>query len=305
MCAHTKEPEVPIFSAKFNYRHKFIKDVKLMQMNKEFFIHISDTPKRLFISRPERIKGDSLSPCCMTPDDVDYEMSKGKNTEILEISGMNQKSLEYFVHNYGKSYRYLYFFKSQLINDFSPLEDLEKLEEISIYYNIRADKLWDFRKNRSLKTISISDAKKLTLKPDLLKSSPVMETVIFSGSTFNNYPMESLACFSDMPALKNLWLDNIRLNNKNMDVLKTLPSLERFDFDAGMLTTEEIAWIVAKFPNLSGKCLCAYNKEDALLNDVRVCGFKKPGLDLPQHQKRLNKYIEQFNALVEKYKREE
>ena len=42
-----------------------------------------------------------------------------------------------------------------------------------------------------------------------------------------------------------------------------------------------------------------------MLNDVRVCGFKKPGLDLPQHQNRLNKYIEQFNALVEKYKREE
>ena len=49
----------------------------------------------------------------------------------------------------------------------------------------------------------------------------------------------------------------------------------------------------------------AFNKEDALLNDVRVCGFRKPGLDLPQHQKRLDKYIAQFNALVEQYKNEE
>ena len=46
-------------------------------------------------------------------------------------------------------------------------------------------------------------------------------------------------------------------------------------------------------------------KEDAMLNDVRVCGFRKPGLDLPQHQKRLDKYIAQFNALVEQYKNEE
>ena len=60
-----------------------------------------------------------------------------------------------------------------------------------------------------------------------------------------------------------------------------------------------------KDPNLSGKCLCAFNKEDALLNDVRVCGFRKPGLDLPQHQKPLDKYIAQFNALVEQYKNEE
>lgn len=276
-----------------------------MARNEEFFIHVSDTPKRLFISRPESIKGDALSPCCMTSDDVDYEMSTGKHPEILEICGMNQQSLEYFVQHYGKSYRYLSFFKCQLIQDFSPLEDLDNLEEVSLYWNIRADKLWDFNKNASLRTISISDAKKMTLNPELLKTSNVLETVCFSGSIFNNYPMESLECFAGMPALKHLWLNNIRLNNKSLDALKSMPALERFDFDAGMFTTEEIAWIVAKHPDLSGKCLCAYNKEDALLNDVRVCGFRKPGLDLPQHQKRLDKYIAQFNALVEKYKNEE
>ena len=276
-----------------------------MARNEEFFIHVSDTPKRLFISRPESIKGDALSPCCMTSDDVDYEMSTGKHPEILEICGMNQQSLEYFVQHYGKSYRYLSFFKCQLIQDFSPLEDLDNLEEISLYWNIRADKLWDFNKNASLRTISISDAKKMTLNPELLKTSNVLETVCFSGSIFNNYPMESLECFAGMPALKHLWLNNIRLNNKSLDALKSMPALERFDFDAGMFTTEEIAWIVAKYPDLSGKCLCAYNKEDAFLNDVRVCGFRKPGLDLPQHQKRLDKYIAQFNALVEKYKNEE
>lgn len=275
-----------------------------MARNDEFFIHVSDTPKRLFISRPERIKGDALSPCCMTPDDVDYEMATGKHPEILEICGMNQESLEYFVQHYGKTYRYLSFFKCQLIQDFSPLEDLACLEEVSLYWNIRADKLWNMECNTSLRTISISDAKRITLKPDLLKTSKVMESVVFSGSIFNNYPMESLDCFAGMPTLKHLWLNNIRLNDKNMDALKTLSTLERFDFDAGMLTTEEIAWIVAKYPNLSGKCLCAYNKEDAMLNDVRVCGFRKPGLDLPQHQKRLDKYIDQFNALVEKYRNE-
>lgn len=275
-----------------------------MARNEEFFIHVSDIPKRLFISRPESIKGDALSPCCMTPDDVDYEMSTGKHPEILEISGMNQQSLEYFVQHYGKSYRYLSFFKCQLIQDFSPLEDLENLEEVSLYWNIRADKLWDFSRNVSLRSIGISDAKKMTLNPELLKTSNVLETVCFSGSIFNNYPMESLDCFAGMPALKHLWLNNIRLNSKSLDALNSMPALERFDFDAGMLTTEEIAWIVAKYPNLSGKCLCAYNKEDAMLNDVRVCGFRKPGLDLPQHQKRLDKYVAQFNALVEKYRNE-
>lgn len=275
-----------------------------MARSEEFFIHTSNTPKQLFLSRPESIKGDAFSPCCMTPEDVDYEMSTGKHTEILEICGMNQQSLEHFVRHYGKTYRYLSFFKCQLIQDFSPLEDLEKLEEVSLYWNIRADKLWNFSKNASLKTIGISDAKKLTRNPDLLRTSPTLENVFFSGSIFNNYPMESLDCFAGMPALKHLRLFNIRLNDKRLDALKTLPALERFDFDAGMLTTEEIAWIVAKNPGLTGQSLCAYNTEDALLNDVRVCGFRKPGLDLPEHQKRLDKYIAQFNTLVEKYRNE-
>ena len=249
-----------------------------MPRNNEFFIHVDDEPKNLYISRSESIKGDAFSPCCMSPDDVDYEMSKGKHSEILQICGMNQQSLEYFVQHYGKTYRYLSFFKCQLIHDFSPLEDLTNLEEVSLYWNIRADKLWNFDKNSALRTISISDAKKLTLNPDLLKTSKVMEKVFFSGSAFNNYPMESLESFSGMPALKHLWLNNIRLNNKSMDALKSMPALERFDFDAGMFTTEEIAWIVAKYPNLSGKCLCPYNEEDALLNDVRFVVSENPDL---------------------------
>lgn len=275
-----------------------------MAQNKEFFIHVGQTEKRLFISRTEKIKSNALSPCCMTPDDIDFEMGAGKHPEILEICGMNQQSLEYFVQHYAKTYRYLSFFKCQLIQDFSPLEDLPNLEEVSIYWNIRSDKLWNFSKNDSLRTISVSDAKRLTLNPDMLKTSRVMEKVFFCGSMFSNYPMESLDCFAGMPALKHLSLHNIRLQSKSMDALKSLSALERFDFDAGMLTTEEIAWIVAKYPNLSGNALCAYNKVDAVLNDVRVCGFRKPGLDLPQHQKRLDKYVLQFNTLVGKYRNE-
>lgn len=271
----------------------------------EYEIKTWENEKRLFISRPESITTDAFSPCCMSPDDVDYEMQQGKNSRMLEIIGMNQKSLEYFVQHYGGSYEYLSFFKCQLISDFSPLEDLKNLRAVSIYWNIRADKLWDFSKNDSMKSIYVQQAKKLTLNPDRLKTSKTIDTACFVGDIFGTYPMESLSCFEGMPALRQLWLGFIRLNDKSLDVLKTLPKLERFDFDAGMLTTEEIAWIAAKYPALQGKSICAYNTEDALLNDVRVCGYKKPSLDLPEQRKRLDKYVAQFNELVEKYKNEE
>ncbi len=102
----------------------------------EFFIHASDTNKNLHITRPQSIRGTAFSPCCMGANDVDYEMSKGKHPEILEICGMNQEGLERFAERYGKTYRYLKFFKCQLIHDFSPLEDLQKLERVDIWWNI-------------------------------------------------------------------------------------------------------------------------------------------------------------------------
>lgn len=269
----------------------------------EFFIHAGDSDKRLFVSRKSSIHSDALSPCCLNAEEVEYEMSCGKHSEIIEISGMTQDGLEYFASKYGKTYRYISFFKSQLIRDFSPLEDLENLESVNIFWNIRADRLWNLAKNPKLKSIKIDDAKKLTYKLERLNTSKSLESVFIGGTIFNNNPMESLMCFSGMETLKQIKLVQMKLENRDFSVLNSLPSLESFDFPAGMLTTEEIAQIVAYYPNLCGSALCAYNKTDAFLNDVRVCGYKKPGLNLPKDQKRLDKYVAQFNQLVDDYKK--
>ena len=37
----------------------------------------------------------------MSPEDVAYEMNKGKNKKVLEICGMEHKSFEYFIENCG------------------------------------------------------------------------------------------------------------------------------------------------------------------------------------------------------------
>ncbi len=266
-------------------------------------IHVDDTRHRLFISRPESIKGTAFSPCCMSPDDVDYEMSFNKSRHRLEICGMNQESFEYFIEKYGAEYRYLSFFKCQLISDFSPLGKLKHLEHVELYWNIRADRLWDMSENENLKSVRIRDAKRMTQDLNLFKTSPTIKYISICGSMFNNTPLPSFDCFAEIKTLKKLFLYSIKPQDPSISFLDTLPSLEEFNFDAGMLTTEEIAKIVAYYPHLRGSALCAYNKCDAIMNDVRVCGFRKPSLDLPKDKKRLDKYIAEFDALVEKYTR--
>ncbi len=268
-------------------------------MQDEFFIHVTDSAKRLYVSRP--VKSDALSPCCMAPEDVDFEMGFGKDAEILEIIGMNQKSLEHFAQHYGKSYRYLNFFHCQLIRDFSPLADLASLERVDIGWNIRADRLWDMTQNRKLHTLRLVDARRMIQNPVGLKTAPNLQNLFLAG---DNLKLESMELFAGMPALRHLGFHGVKLLDSRMDALATLPRLERFDFDPGMLTTEEIAWIVAKYPHLIGESLCPYTSNHCGMSDIRICGYRKPGLNLPKGQKRLDKYVAEFNALVEQYRRE-
>ena len=268
-------------------------------------IHADDDKKNLFVSRPKENKSGALSPCNMTPDDVDYEMSFPKDKHILRICGMNQSSLEHFVEKYGETYEYLYFFKCQLISDFSPLAKLKNLKAVRIFWNIRSDGLWDMSENDSLTHLDISDSKIITRNLKMLKTGKQLQYVKISGGMFEKYPLADLSVFENMPSLESLTLYDLKLRDRNTAFIKTLPYLKEFNFDAGMFTTEEIAYMVARYSHIHGTALCAYSKEDALLNDVRVCGYRKPSLNLPQGQKRLDKYVAEFNSLVEKYKTEE
>ena len=273
-------------------------------MKKSWFIHTNDTDKRLFVSRPKLNPSGAFSPCDMSPDDVDYEMSFGKSRKILEICGMEQKSFEYFVEKYGAEYEFLSFFKCQLISDFSPLEDLKHLQGVSIYWNIRGSTLWDLSKNPELEYLWLDSTKKIAYDPLALQGAKTLKEVFFRGDMDTPYPMKSLEWMRGMDALETVTLRNIKLEDRNTDVLEIVPGLTRFDFPVGMFTTEEIAYMCAKYPHIAGSSLGAYNTEDTIWNDVRVCGYRKPGLDLPKGQARLDKYIKEFDALVAKYRAE-
>ena len=105
-----------------------------------------------------------------------------------------------------------------------------------------------------------------------------------------------------MKSVRRIDLNWIKLANKSMEVLNTLPNLEEFNFEPGMFTTEEIAQIVAKYPNLCGHSLLAYDDEYIDIGQGRVWGFPTPTLYLPKQQERLEEYIRQFNMLVEWYR---
>ena len=259
---------------------------------------IREAEKQLFDSR--RCNGSVK----LTPEKIDYEMQFHHSNTELHLHHLTQEGLEHFVLTYGATYKTLYLDNCSYIRDFSPLGELSGLEAIRIEWCRNTDKLWDFSKNNSLKILSIHDAKKIVANPMQLQTARTLEEIRLWGGGFDNkHTLESLSCFQGMASLKRIDLNELKLQNRNLDVLATLPQLEEFHFDAGMLTTEEIAWICAKYPHIYGDCLGVYTtNEVTCMNDIRICGHRKPGLDLPKDQKRLDRYTAAFNALVEMYR---
>jgi hypothetical protein len=59
--------------------------------------------------------------------------------------------------------------------------------------------------------------------------------------------------------------------------LRTMPNLEILNFPTNLYTTEQLAWLVAKLPNVQGYALRPTIKyDDNSGKDVLICGKRKP-----------------------------
>lgn len=270
----------------------------------QFSYHVREREKFLSITREKVRKSDALSPGDMNADDVEYEMQFPKNREMITICGADQSGLEHFCRKYGQTYRAIRLEKCQYVHDLSPLGALPSLEYVDVRWNIRSDRLWAMRGNTSLRAIELHDCRKITQNLGLLTTATSLTDVIVCGSIFRKYPMPSLDVFAQIPRLQYLRLFNVKPERKEAPFL-AMPGFERFDFDSSMYTTEEIARMVAMYPHVCGTYFGAYGPAYfGSKNYMRVSGFRKPELRLPEDQKRLDKYVAAFDALVEKYRGE-
>lgn len=55
-----------------------------------------------------------------------------------------------------------------------------------------------------------------------------------------------------------------------------MPQLQEFNFSANLLTTEQVAWIVANRPDLKGWSLCAAQINTFSVNSVEKNGYVQP-----------------------------
>lgn len=238
-------------------------------------------------------------------EDIDILRNYPK-TDVVTISGLNQKTFEYFITTYGKQLRAIRFFKNKLVEDWSLLGTLPQLEYIYFFANQRIEKLWDMSSNKALSGLGINDFSRLH-SIENIQTAPALKFFQIGNAIWSTMRLESLMPLQET-GIEEFSFCGKAIEDNNFSFLENMPKLKVFDFPSNMLSTEQVAWIVANFPSLSGFCLkpsIDITLFDDSLNKVPgkiIVGKRKPCLKIAGNEKRIDNYIKKFDALVSKYK---
>lgn len=227
-------------------------------------------------------------------------------TDVVKISGLRQDTFEYFIQTYGNQLKAISFFKNKLVEDWSLLGTLPNLEYLRFFANQRITSLWDMSANRSLTGLCIEDFSRLS-SIEGIGTAPALREFYIGNAIWHTMTLDSLSPLANSKIEKFVFSGR-KIADNDFSFLTDMPDLKQFDFPTNMLSTEQVAWITANFPQLEGYALKA--KIDIDLSDspydnipkVLLVGKRKPILEINGNEKRIEKYVRSFEELKKKYK---
>ncbi len=243
----------------------------------------------------------------ISKDEID-KLNGYPETGTLTISGLNQDTFEYFINTYGKQLRAVRFFKNKLVSDWSLLGELPQLEFIYFFHNQRIASLWDMSQNISLKGLEISDFTKLKTLVGIEKA-PNLEWFGIGNAVWRTSVVDSFKYFKGTK-IKHLSFSGKRIEDNDLSFLSDMEHLEQFDFPTNLYSTEQVAWVVANFPNIEGFALNpsreynGYNNKtgNSDIPTLIIVGKRKPHLVVSENEEKIKKYMDDFQRLIQKFK---
>ena len=271
--------------------------------NLEDFKIICNNSTPLHINLVEReISGGSLSIERINTID-EFE-----DAESIQLSGLDQKSFEYFISNYGNRFKGIAFWKCPRISDLSPLASLTNIEFLTYFWNQRATSLWNMKRNINLRGISIYDFSRLHTLEEL-PTAAALEELQFGDAVWDGLVLESLSPLAKCKKLKKLTFSAKKLLDGKIEPLGAISNIREIDFPMNFFNTEQVAWLKAHLPeDVESSVLIPYNRIeepfeiDGKKRDTFIIGKRKPFLSWEEDRKRIDGYINKFNKLVEQYR---
>lgn len=157
--------------------------------------------------------------------------------------------------------------------------------------------------NTSLKGVCIEDFCKLKSIKGIEKA-PNLESLYLGDAVWATSTIEDLSCLKNS-SISELNFYGKDIINCNFSFILDMPRLQKLDFSPKLLTTEQVAWIVANRPDLRGYCLDAIaipvNEDPSDFQNFIVVGKGKKRYRLAGNEHRLEQVRKDFDILVQRH----
>jgi hypothetical protein len=247
-----------------------------------------------------------------TPRDLDAIAARPDAT-ALRVSGLDQKTFELLVTRYGSQFDAIYFWKSGRIADLTPLETLPQLRLVAFYVNQRTTRLWDLRRTARLEGLQFENFTRLHALDDL-ETGRTLQELNFGDALWNTPVFDSLSPLATLGSLRRLSFNARRISDCRIQPLASLPQLDWLAFPPNLFTTPQVAWLRARLPesvqsNVMGPLFrlgpvrnVIDDTVTELDKNVLVVGKRKPALNSRRDDARIQRYVEEFETLVQRFR---
>ena len=252
----------------------------------------------------------------LKPKDMDISGGKMTAAEIdgikeypdvksIQISGLDQKTFEYFITNYGSQFEAISFFKNKLVSDLSLLGTLQNIKFIYYFFNQKAENLWDMSENKNLTGLSVMNFTRLDNINGIEKCNSLKFFEV------GNEPGGGGGC-QGIESLKPITKTNIEylslycaVNDNDYNILHN-SKIKTMDANIKGWDFEELAEFVGGFRELNGKITVPYLKQgiktSSSYTEYYYLCKRKRRLIGGKDDEKLKNYVEKFNETVNKYR---
>ena len=234
--------------------------------------------------------------------DID-RLKEYPDEDTVTISGLRQDTFEYFINTFGGQLKAIRFFKNKLIEDWSLLGTLPQIQYLDFFANQRIDRFWDMSSNHDLTGLSVSDFSGIK-DVELVNTAPVLEDFRIGNAMWSKMVIDSFMPLAGT-SIRHLSFTGRKIVNQDLSFLDEMPFLETFDFPTNLFTTEQVAWIAANHPEISGfaiKPYTGYPTAEKPDSKGWVVGKRKPYLAYQGNEQKIRQYEKAFDKLKKKYK---
>ena len=187
------------------------------------------------------------------------------------------------------------------VKDLDVIAHLGEISHLGINWNTKVEDLSFLRHFPNLESLIISDTPKVS---DLGPISALKKLLSFdySGGIWNKNRAISLRPIESLTSLESLGLSNIKVEDGSLAPIAKLQSLRLLSL-SNQFKTKEYAYLKAMLPNTECDMFGPYVNLHSPIDgkDVMVVGSRKPFLDSQADEKRLAKYVTEFEKLVSKF----